>query len=71
MSVFSWRHGVIVLSLPVSTKEKSRQYYLARPTCMKSPQHGYRQERYVEIDNDTGDRACKVSIILINTMSGY
>ena len=68
---YQYLHSLIILSLPVSTKGKPCQRYLARPTCMKSPQHWYRQERYVEIDNDTNDRASNKSTTLTMTMSGY
>ena len=71
LELYQYLHSLISLSLPVSTKKNPCQRYLARPTCMKSPQNGYWQEHYVEIDNDTSDRTSKKSIIIITTMSGY
>ena len=67
---YQYLHSLIILGLPVSTKEKPCQHHLARPTCMKSPQHWYRQEHYVEIDNDTNDRGSNKSTMLTMTMSG-
>ena len=69
--LYQYLHSLNFSSLPVSTEEKSCQHYLARPTCMQSPQHWYRQEHYVEINNDTNDRTSNKSTMPTMTMSGY